>query len=162
MAALRGVHPDLIKVVQSCAADSPMPFTFGVTCGLRTHREQKLTVASGASRTMNSRHLDGHAVDLVTLVTGEAKWDWPLYYTLADAMREAALRCRIPLIWGGCWDREMSDWKSPAPKESADYVQRWYAAHPNHDGGPLMDGPHFELPRSKYISGAYTPGIKTA
>lgn len=149
----KGVHPDLIRVVMSCAADSALPFTFGISCGLRTHQAQKLAVASGKSKTMNSRHLDGHAVDLVALVSGEAAWDWPLYFSLADAMRAASIRCRVPLVWGGCWGKEMATYTGSAEDASAEYVT---------GGGRFLDGPHYELPRDKYLAGAYTPGIRTA
>lgn len=155
---LRGVHPDLVKVVQKCAADVPMPFTFGVSQGLRTHEQQKQYVAQGRSQTMNSRHLDGHAVDLVVLVANKMCWDWPLYYQLADAMRIAAIDTRVPVTWGGSWDTEISDWSQDAEHESAAYVARAHAAGKR----GFVDGPHFELPRSKYLPGNYTPGIRTA
>jgi len=158
---LRGVHPDLIRVVQRCAENAALPFTFGVSEGLRTLQQQKLDVAAGKSQTMNSRHLDGHAVDLVVLVHGQITWSWPPYYVLADAMRQASVDTRIPLVWGGVWNREMADYTKPAAAESAQYVSDWHAAHP--DGkSAFTDGPHFELPRDKYLSGAYTPGIRTA
>lgn len=100
---LRGVHPDLVRVVNDCAANSPLPFTFGVSEGLRTIRQQKIDVASGKSATMNSRHLDGHAVDLVVLVGGKMVWAWPPYHVLAAGMKAAAARCGIPLEAGADW-----------------------------------------------------------
>ena len=127
---LRGVHPDLVRVVQRCADNAAMPFTFAVSCGLRTHQQQKLAVASGRSQTLNSRHLDGHAVDLVVLVQNQVTWDWAPYYVLADAMRQASIDTRIPLIWGGCWGQEMESYDGPAAKASGKYVTDWYAAHP--------------------------------
>mgnify|MGYP000939282553 CR=1 FL=1 len=98
---LAGVHPDLVKVVERAIALSQVDFT--VLCGLRTEEEQKRLVAAGASKTMNSRHLTGHAVDLAPLVGGEVRWDWPLYYKIAAAMKEAAADLKVPLAWGGDW-----------------------------------------------------------
>lgn len=98
-----GVHPDLIAVVKECADKGVMPFTFGVSEGLRTMANQKIAVASGKSQTLNSRHLDGHAVDLVVLIHGKVTWDWPPYHTLAHQMKAAAARCNIPITWGGDW-----------------------------------------------------------
>ncbi len=99
-ARLRGVHPDLQRVVNRCNADGA---AFIVTEGLRTLERQRLLVASGASRTLKSRHLTGHAVDLAAMVAGEVRWDWPLYTFLARDMKAAALAEHVPLEWGGDW-----------------------------------------------------------
>lgn len=103
-AHLRGVHQDLTRVVLDCATNGTMPFTFGVSEGLRTISQQKADVAAGKSQTMRSRHLDGHAVDLVVLVGGKVTWTWPPYFQLADQMKAAAARCGIPIEWGGDWE----------------------------------------------------------
>jgi peptidoglycan L-alanyl-D-glutamate endopeptidase CwlK len=100
---LVGVHPDLVKVVRDCAQNGVMPFTFGVTEGLRTLAQQQKNVAAGASQTMRSRHLDGHAVDLVVLIDGAISWAWPPYDALAEQMKAAAARCNVPIEWGGSW-----------------------------------------------------------
>lgn len=117
---LRGVHPDLVRVVRRCAADWADPETgFIVTCGLRTVKEQRLLYEKGATRTMRSRHLSGHAVDLAVSVQGQVRWDWPLYAKLAKAMKAAAKAEKVPLEWGGDWTT-------------------------------FKDGPHFQLPWAKY------------
>jgi len=117
---LRGVHPDLVRVVRRCAADWADPETgFIVTQGLRTLEEQKLLKAKGASRTLRSRHLTGHAVDLAVSVRGQIRWDWPLYAKLAKAMKAAAKAEKVPLEWGGAWST-------------------------------FKDGPHFQLPWRVY------------
>ena len=60
LAKLKGVHPDLVRVVLRCADDWKDAETgFIVTCGLRTLAEQKVLVAKGASKTLRSRHLTG-------------------------------------------------------------------------------------------------------
>ena len=128
---LEGVHPDLIRVVQDCAANGSFPFTFGVSEGLRNIQQQKADVAAGKSLTMSSRHLDGHAVDLVVLTHGKICWAWPPYYVLADQMKAAAARCGVGMLCGI-------------------------------DFAPKADGPHFELDRAKYPSGAHAPGIRVA
>lgn len=98
---LNGVHPDLVKVVRRAAEITTVDFL--VTEGLRTLERQKQLVEAGASQTMNSRHLTGHAVDLAAVIGTEVKWDWPLYYKLADAMKAAAKELGVPLVWGGDW-----------------------------------------------------------
>lgn len=98
---LRGVHPDLVKIVTRAAELTETDFT--VLEGLRTQERQRELVAKGASRTMRSRHLTGHAVDLGAMVGGTVRWDWPLYHKIAAAMKAAAAELNIPLTWGGDW-----------------------------------------------------------
>lgn len=122
---LKGVHPDLVKVITHAVEKWTDPaLTFVVTCGVRTIEEQKLLVAKGASKTMRSRHIPAangysHAVDLAMVLNGKARWDWPLYDKLAKAIKASAKVCKVPLEWGG-------DWVS------------------------FKDGPHFQLPWVTY------------
>ncbi len=98
---LEGVHPDLVRVVKRAAATSPLDFT--VLEGLRTLDRQKLLMAQGATKTMNSRHLTGHAVDLAPMIGGTVRWDWPLYHQLAAIVKSAAKAENVPIQWGGDW-----------------------------------------------------------
>ena len=122
VAKLNGVHPDLVKVVKAAIKISEVDFT--VLEGLRTLTRQKQLLAAGATRTLNSRHLTGHAVDLGALIGGTVRWDWPLYFKIADAMKAAAADRGIPLEWGGDW-RTFKDgphfqlpWKSYPAKDA--------------------------------------------
>jgi len=99
--AIADVHPDLAKVVRRAAYIAPLSFT--VTEGVRSLARQRRLVAAGASRTLRSRHLTGHAVDLAAKVGGQIRWDWPLYERLAAAMKAAASELHIPIEWGGDW-----------------------------------------------------------
>jgi peptidoglycan L-alanyl-D-glutamate endopeptidase CwlK len=78
---------------------------FIVTEGMRTVARQKELVAAGASQTMASRHLTGHAVDLAALVGGVVRWDWPLYDRLAQAVKKAAAEEEVAIVWGGDWPK---------------------------------------------------------
>lgn len=98
---LAGVHPDLVKVVSRAMELTAVDFI--VTEGLRTLTRQKQLVAAGASQTLKSRHITGHAIDLAATVKGQVRWDWPLYSKLAEAMKAAAKELNIPLEWGGDW-----------------------------------------------------------
>lgn len=98
---LVGVHPDLIRVVERAITITPVDFV--VTEGLRSVARQKQLVAAGASQTMRSRHITGHAVDLAALVGKQVRWDWPLYAQLATAMKQAAKDVGVPIEWGGDW-----------------------------------------------------------
>lgn len=123
-AKLKGVHPDLVRVVRRCAADWKDPSVgFIITCGVRSLEEQKILKVKGASRTLRSRHIPGKdgfakAVDFAMTLNGAVRWDWPLYDRLARAMKSAAQREQVPLEWGGDWT--------------------------------FKDGPHFQLPWAKY------------
>lgn len=100
-------HPDLRKVVERAIQLTTVDFKVGET--IRTPERQKQLVQAGASQTLKSRHLahpkDGlsRAVDLIALVDGKVSWDWPLYYKIADAMKQAAAELKTPLEWGGDW-----------------------------------------------------------
>ena len=103
LARLDGVHPDLIRVVKRAIQITPVDF--GITEGLRTKERQKELVAKGTSRTMNSRHLTGHAVDVVAYIGSEVRWDWPLYPKIAAAFRQAAKEEGVLITWGGDWPK---------------------------------------------------------
>lgn len=100
-ARLVGVHPDLVKVVRRALELSTVDFA--VVEGLRTQARQKELVAAGASQTMNSRHITGHAVDLAPFIAGSIRWDWPPFHDIAKAMKAAAAELGVPIVWGGDW-----------------------------------------------------------
>ena len=128
---LKGVHPDLVRVMT--AALQAAPFPFRVIDGLRTLARQKELVRIGASKTMRSRHLPhvksglSHAVDIVPLVDldrdgkieTEELFNWPLIRKLAPVVKAEAARLGVQIEWGG-------DWKS------------------------FPDGPHWQLPWAAY------------
>lgn len=98
---LEGVHPDLVRVVELALGYSKVEFQ--VVEGMRTKARQEALVFAGASQTMNSRHLTGHAVDLAAFVEDELRWDWPLYKQVANAMKLAAAELGVEIVWGGDW-----------------------------------------------------------
>jgi len=98
---LSGVHPDLVAVVKLAIELSDIDFQ--VIEGVRSKARQEQLFKAGASQTLNSRHLTGHAVDLAALVNDSIRWDWPLYFKIADAMKKAAGQLKIKIVWGGDW-----------------------------------------------------------
>lgn len=125
---LNGIHPDLRRVMDRALQESPLDFV--VIEGLRTKERQTELVASGASKTMKSRHLTGHAVDIVPIgPNGKAAFDWPLYHKLAPAVKAAAEAEDVPIVWGGDWTT-------------------------------FKDGPHFELDRKTYPEGGWSSTAK--
>lgn len=98
---LKGVHPHLQELVYKASEISEIKFV--VTEGVRTLERQKALKDAGASQTMKSRHLTGHAVDVAAKIGDEIRWDWPLYKKIADAFKEASIQLNIPIEWGGDW-----------------------------------------------------------
>ena len=98
---LVGVKPDLIAVVNLALELSKVDFA--VLEGVRSKKRQRKLFLRGASQTLHSRHLTGHAVDLGAYVNGKVDWDWKEYYKIASAMKEAALELDILIEWGGDW-----------------------------------------------------------
>lgn len=101
LARLQGVHPDLVKVVKRAIERTPIDFT--VLEGLRSKERQKQLVLKGASKTMNSYHLTGHAVDIAPLVNGKVTWDWKYYQQLAPVIKQSAKDLGVSITWGGDW-----------------------------------------------------------
>lgn len=98
---MKGVHPDLVRVMKAALATSPIDFT--VLEGVRTLTRQRQLYAAGATKTMNSRHLTGHAIDIAPIINGKISWDWPLYYRIAAVVKEAAKAQGVKIEWGGDW-----------------------------------------------------------
>ncbi|HEY3494163.1 MAG TPA: M15 family metallopeptidase, partial [Polyangiaceae bacterium] len=141
-ANLVGIHPDLVRVVRLALTITDIDFS--VHEGLRTLERQKKLVASGASRTLDSYHLTGDAVDLVPYVDGELRWEHPLCNQVAQAMHEACTRLHERLVWGRVWDMELEELDpEDLDEERAIYVRRYQRIH-GAKKWPLDDGPHFQ------------------
>lgn len=132
---LKNVNADLVRVVKRAIEITEIDFT--VIEGFRTEARQRELVRKGASKTMNSRHLTGHAVDIAPIVNGSISWDFDHYYPLAEAMARAATELGVTIRWGGCWS-VITGKKGTA--------QSWVQAY-RKGGGRFLDGPHFEIPR---------------
>lgn len=106
---LVGVNPSLVRVVRGAALHYKGPGKFVVAEGLRSLTRQRELFAAGKSKTMRSRHLTGHAVDLAPMVDVDQDGDLDLtwarehFYPICDAMRASAAAAGVPLEWGGDW-----------------------------------------------------------
>ena len=96
---LQGVDIRLVRIVEQAIKETEIDFT--VTEGLRTPERQQQLVNDGFSQTMKSKHLTGHAVDLVALVDGKVSWDKKHYPEIARAMKKAAAEQKVNIRWGG-------------------------------------------------------------
>jgi len=140
MSRLEGINPDIITVVAEAIKLTKVDF--GVTCGMRTVEEQEKLVASGASQTMKSKHLEGRAVDLVAYVGSSVTWQLNMYDDLADAMAAAARKLNVPIKWGAAWSvGNIAEWDGTMEDAMNSYVD----LRRSQGRRPFIDAPHFEM-----------------
>lgn len=90
---------------------------------------------------MNSRHLTGHAVDVVAIVDGQVSWDFNHYYAIAQAFAKASIELGVNVRWGGSWSIITN--KAGTPQSwTKSYIDDKKAKKQK----PFLDGVHFELP----------------
>ena len=137
---LEGINPKLIEVVKTAITLTKVDF--GVTCGMRTVEEQEKLVASGASQTMKSKHLEGRAVDLVAYIGPNITWSLNKYDEIADAMAAAAKQKGVAIKWGAAWTvGNIADWDGSMEDAMNAYVD----VRRSQGRRPFIDAPHFEM-----------------
>lgn len=137
---LEGVHPKLVEVVNEAITLTKVDF--GVIEGVRSIERQRELVASGASQTLNSKHIPGHAVDLMAYVGSRASWELNLYDDIADAMKLAAIEADVGIIWGGAWSvGDIRSWDGTMQDAMDSYID----LRRSQKRRPFIDGPHFEI-----------------
>jgi peptidoglycan L-alanyl-D-glutamate endopeptidase CwlK len=125
-AHLRRVHPDLARVIRRAAAIWPLrDQVFFITCSLRTMEEQKKLKAAGASKTLRSRHLPGKTNKLSHAI-------------------DLAVRMGKTVKWDWPLYAQMAKTIKAAAKLEKVSIE-WGG-----DWKTFRDGPHFQLPWSKY------------
>jgi cell wall-associated NlpC family hydrolase len=118
-ANLRTIHPLLAGVVRKTQADNPnLPFVVG--SGRRSSKLQRKAIAWGWSRTADSPHRSGVAVDLWPLdPAGHVHFDTTTQNRIAAAVRKAAADLGVPIRWGGHFhgfkDRDRSHFELAPP-----------------------------------------------
>ena len=137
---LVGINSELKKVV--CLAITYTKIDFGVIEGVRTVVQQKALVESGASQTMDSKHLKGRAVDLMAYVNGRGCWELNVYDNIADAMKRAAIESDVAIRWGAAWTvTDIREWNGTMEEAMNSYVD----TRRGQGRRPFIDAPHFEL-----------------
>ena len=137
---LTGVDERMVAVVKSAIHKSKIDF--GVICGMRTSKEQEELVAKGASKTMKSKHLLGHAVDLMAYIGSRSSWELNLYDDIADAMAEAAREVDVPVRWGAAWTVPNIAYFDGTMEDA---MNSYIDTRRTQSRRPFIDGPHFEL-----------------
>ena len=137
---LVGINSELKKVV--CLAITYTKIDFGVIEGVRTVAQQKALVESGASQTMDSKHLKGRAVDLMAYVNGRGCWELNVYDDIADAMKRAAIESNLAVRWGAAWTvTDIREWNGTMEEAMNSYID----TRRGQGRRPFIDAPHFEL-----------------
>ena len=145
LSKLDGVNDSLQNCVK--LAIERTKIDFGVICGTRTSQEQAVLVKSGASKTMNSKHMKqestgtSHAVDLMAYIGSRGSWELNLYDDIADAMKSAAKELGINIRWGTAWHKTLNEWDGTAEDLMNEYID----IRRSEGRRPFIDGPHFEL-----------------
>jgi len=115
---LVGVHPSLVKVFRRVAEVTTIRFM--VLEGVRALTRQKKLIAAGKSKTMKSRHLTGHAVDVALYDDdGNITWELQRYKDFATIVEQVAASLGIEIEAGVRWKT-------------------------------IVDGPHFQLSWKQY------------
>lgn len=101
LAKMQGVHPALQGLMKAAIIDSP--YDFGISEGLRTPETQRILLDAGKSKTLNSKHLKGMAVDIAVYVDGHISWDFEYYKIVAAHIKRKAALLNMDIVWGGDW-----------------------------------------------------------
>ena len=110
MKELIGVHPILAFAVTEAIKITKQDFM--VLDGVRTSQEQEKLVARGVSKTYNSYHLYGLAVDLVAYVNGKPSWKHKYYKEIDKAMKHVIYTHNLPIDWGyDLWGWDSAHWQ---------------------------------------------------
>lgn len=116
---LVGVHPALAFAVTEAIKITKQDFM--VLDGTRTPSEQEKLVARGVSKTMDSYHLYGLAVDLVAYVDGKPSWEREYYAEIARAMKSVIKKHNLPIEWGyDKWSWDLPHWQMTGYKDKYD------------------------------------------
>ena len=140
LSKLEGVDERLVAVVKYAITETKMDF--GVIEGLRSIERQRELVRKRASKTMNSKHIPGEAVDLMAYIGTRASFELNLYDEIADAMKKGAEAVDVPLRWGCAWHiPDIRAWNGTMEEAMNEYID----LRRSQDRRPFLDGPHFEL-----------------
>lgn len=122
------LHPDLRRLADCVLARNKHDLTVLDNGALRSLAAAQANVAAGTG-VLNSRHLDGNALDLVTLYRGKLKWPqhapawerteiFAAFRETAETVAMVAAELSIPIVQGCDWDcdgimGETGEWDWP-------------------------------------------------
>lgn len=99
---LATVRPEMQAIVKHAMNTTGLKFVVG--SGKRDSAQQKIAIDLGWSKTKDSRHLGGDAVDIWALdENGQVTFDPQYYEDISKAMISSAADLGYELEWGGNW-----------------------------------------------------------
>lgn len=114
---LSGVNPLLVKIAYRALEISPVDFA--VIEGVRTLEKQKENVKKGVSKTLDSRHLTGDAIDILpSAIKPGMEWQPHFFEPILMAFKQAAEEEGVTLRFGKNWK---SDPNLPVETRFPDY-----------------------------------------
>jgi len=156
LSKLEGVNPRLVDVVKRAIELTKVDFS--VLEGKRSIARQKQLVASGASQTMKSKHIDGEAVDTAAYIGARLSWEGTLYDEIADAFAQAAREQGTKIRWGGAWHiDDIAAFKGTMEQATNAYVD----LRRKEGKRPFLDYGHFELNGVSQVRQPDDPGAPT-
>ena len=106
---LIGLNRHLVALVHRVALVYPGQFI--VVEGLRTKARQRQLVAEKKSRTLNSQHIVGRAVDIAPIVNGKVSWRWSDFTELIECAKTCASDMSLPMTFGYDWGWDAPHWE---------------------------------------------------
>lgn len=103
---LKGVNYKLADFIRQLSHVSPVPFI--VTEGARSRQRQKELYKARKSKTLNSRHIIGRAVDIAPVIQGRISWELKHFTPIIEAAKAHAAVSGIELNFGYDWE-----WDAP-------------------------------------------------
>lgn len=106
---LVGLNKNLVALVHRVALVTPVPFI--VVEGLRTKGRQRQLFAQRKTKTLNSKHIIGRAVDCAPMVNGVLSWWWHDFTPLVQCAKECASEMSLPMTFGYDWGWDAPHWE---------------------------------------------------
>lgn len=118
---MKGLHPDLIRLLEAAIIDTPVDFT--ITSGVRSTKEQQALYAQGRTtkggivtqadgiknKSNHQAKADGlgHAFDFCPYINGALNWNATgAFIAIALHIKETAKELGIRVRWGADWDND--------------------------------------------------------
>jgi peptidoglycan L-alanyl-D-glutamate endopeptidase CwlK len=101
---MQGLHSQLVAVLELAASEFTGAEGWFISEGRRSLERQKELYAAGRTKTLQSRHLTGHAVDIYPISERPIPEMAPEDFDFINlAVRSAALKLQVPMKHGIDW-----------------------------------------------------------
>jgi hypothetical protein len=137
---LNGVDPRLSLIVRD--AINYTSVDFGISEGMRTFERQKQLFEEKKTKTLNSKHLIGKAIDVFAWVDSNVSWNNEHYDMIAEAVRKSAKIHGGRIRWGAAWTcDDIRTWNGSMKALRIHYINE----RKLQGKSAFIDCPHFEI-----------------